>query len=770
MIKKIFVGSLLLGCSALPLTAYANECDTHVIDSVGKANVNVLNEKAQSLISKGIEPRIRIIQNYGSYGNLDRYERAWVKRCSSMSSPDGGKKGNLLSIIFEMDNRQIGIYYGPDYHAPLDTKWKWVKDRTIIPKLKSGNFTGAVGGGMDKLGQIIYDYENPVVLTPEQIQAQKEQVVIKQKEIIALKQKRSESRAKMIKSTFKGFLYLLLIVGVGIIFYAVFSLLRKYLENRAQVAKAKNSLSESKAKLIQAINNSQLSDLKDLEEKVESLRDYLSDEDMNVVMRSWQDVRETSEKHMSSVEDISKLDDGEDEESIIQSQKKYNRLTHDINVHGVEIGHFEDYLYATKEVILGAEDALKELSSKLSDNASKCDDIVSQTGIDSKDCDSFLGKADNAFLSAKKALSKKQITRFEKSHSKAIELSDKALLEANTHKEVHDYVLSKKRSLPRVRSSVITKQESASVSFSNIKSQYATSSWDAFKGHGSQGEVLLGQSKNFYDKGIESLDNGDLKKAKKNLDSSEALLIEAKELFVDVIEIEKKIIKAEERSSVELRLAKQDIVKAERYIKENSKDIKNSFSKYLSDAKLALSRADAESKKSKSNYIIVVEKALEANEMADKILEQAMTEKQETKRKERLIKEQLKRAQDQIDTALRYHRSHRGDISSSAKRGLTQAQKDLLRALEINQNISTLDSILSIVKKANDRASSSINTAKRDVSSAESSRRAAERRRRQSSYSSSSSSSSSSYGGGGSSSWSSSSFGGSFGGGGSSGW
>lgn len=756
-LNKIFAFIFILTCMALSPNSYANECDAHFIDSVGKADVVVVNREAQSLVSKGIEPRIRIIQNYDGYGNLDSYERALVKRCPSMSGADGGRKGNLLTVIVEMDNRQIGIYYGSDYHNPLDSKWKRVKDRTIIPNLKSGNFTGALTDGMDELGQFIYDYENPVVLTPAQIEAQNQARIEAQ-------ERRAQSKKNFIKGFF-GFLAFLLTFAC---LYGLFVLLSQYLKNRRHIAKIKASLAEVKNNLLESINDSQLSDLSSLQEKIDSLRDHVSKQDMDIIIRSWDDVREGSEAHMSSVEILTKSDDGNTEEKILDKSNKYEELANSIDAHGLEISQFEDYLYATKESVLNGQETLSNVTETLDFNADKCSQIMTSMNSKSDKSSELTVKSYEILNSARNCLSRKQITRFEDFCAKAVKVSEDALKICMEHKDLHASIVAQKKNITTSRAVTLRKQGLAKESFSRISSKYAKCSWDAFKGHGSRAQRLLERSQSDYDKAIESFKVDKLNLTKTSLDTSQKLLTEAKELFIDVIDIEKKIITAEKRSAIELRLAQTDIKKAERYIKENSKDIKKSFGKYLSDSKSILSQAKRENQKSKPNYLIVVEKALEANQMSDKILEQAMTEKQETKRKERLIKEQIKRVESQIQTASRYHRSHRGDVSSSAKRSLTQAQNQLSRALETAHTLDTLDNILSIIRKANDTASSSLSSAKSDVSSAESSRRAAQRRR-QSSYSSSSSSSSS-YGGGGSSSWSGSSFGGSFGGGGSSGW
>lgn len=303
--------------------------------------------------------------------------------------------------------------------------------------------------------------------------------------------------------------------------------------------------------------------------------------------------------------------------------------------------------------------------------------------------------------------------------------------------------------------------------FDRISKKYAKSSWVDFSGHGSQGQSNLEQAKKYYDKIEINPKDFNLEEIDFLINSAESLTNESKELFNDIIELEKNILSCKERAEEEIDLAAKDIKKAEDYISSYGGSIDSSFEGDLRVSNNDLSYAVRELSKDKPDFILLVEKALSANHAADDILDKAMSEKQSTDRKKRLLQSEITLAQDSINRAKRYHRSHYSDLSSSCRSSLSSAEEELERALgDIG-----LSAAINLAESAKRKAKSSLSAARRDVDSAENSRRMA-RQRSSSTYSPSSfvSSSSSSFGGGGSSSFGGGFGGSSFGGGGSSGW
>src|SRR3989344_8551918 len=105
-----FVCALMLGAT----TTFAYDCDSLVVDEAGVFGdgFHRVVTAAEKLDAVGVRIRVRTVQSFGNNSNLDRYEAAVERQCVSWQSANGGTGNNLIVVMLEMENREIGVYYG----------------------------------------------------------------------------------------------------------------------------------------------------------------------------------------------------------------------------------------------------------------------------------------------------------------------------------------------------------------------------------------------------------------------------------------------------------------------------------------------------------------------------------------------------------------------------------------------------------------------------------------------------------------------------------
>jgi len=774
-------------------SAYANECTDYIQDEVGAADISAIEGAVKDMRGAGIEPRVRVIKTYDPHGNLDRFERAWLLRCPEMQSADNGKKGNLVTMIIEMDHRQIGVYYGPDYDKPLKSSWKGIKDHVVIPRLKAGEFDRAITGGLRELTSEIYGYELSLRENPQEVPPAPDPVNAKPPEEIAADQERyiaeqaqleaeAAAREKEIElrvALFKRFL----LFTVGLLFvFLLYKLLSKLVGNMRKAREERERLAEAVR-----IARGELDDISPIleglqhEEDRAAIKDDLDSIRESVCEPEYTPFEIVWERLLNNVppllEDQKELDDTDINK---ETPERIEILLADYAALKVP---FEKQLEVLRGFHLSMKRKLSEVEkapqheritqTAVDMNIGKVDDIVDAGYAVSEKALRLREQAETCIDKASEALQAKAYTSFYQMCEVALEDSQDSLAAAQVaEKHVKDLMKTREQ-LKEELTQTKSLRERSEASFERVSNYYSHSSWKDCEGHGSQGdkylkmaeEKLKGTSKTLSAKSKAKT----LKATEQSFIEISSVLEEAANLFRDVLEKEKSLVNSKRLHEEEIAAAEKDIETTLEYIEQHrSKMDEKPLLLQLQKAETVLKQAKSEAKKEKPNYLLVVRKALKANAEADAVFALATTEKENQDRKNRLARTSLSEAKDAIQSAQRYLRSHNSDVNMNSKTALSEAQSFLSRIT----TLSNLDTIIRLSREAERQAQESLKKAQRSVRAAESRRESARREqaaanrrareRRQRSYTSSSSS----FGGGGSSSFGGSSFGG----GGSSGW
>lgn len=412
-------------------SAFANDCNSHIVDEVGKVNIDSVNKAVDSLIEKGIEPRIRLIQTHSPHGNLDIYERELVLKCESMQSPNGGKKGNLLTIIVEMEHRQVGVYYGPDYHKPLERKWKSIKDRKLTPRLKSGDFTGAFTGSMEALGKIIYNYENPYVPTPAEIEAKKLED--------ARKAQQKEEAKKKIKS-FLTFLFGFLIIGVlfSLVASVLFSLYLARRNKKAAFAKAQKEMIESRDKVSEIfLDDANLNENGPVSKDIKSLEGKISDDDLSSFKYQLKSLLSRKEEALGDFSVLTELANSAQLSDVQEAKETYDKVYTSMKSILDGLTSLELNVKLIKDAVDGAgykityiEDSLDKVKGKSASN-------LESIGFDASLISSNVSSSESYLSQAKKSLDDRDIQKFIEFCKHAEDSID--FIEVSVDKYISDY-------------------------------------------------------------------------------------------------------------------------------------------------------------------------------------------------------------------------------------------------------------------------------------------------------------------------------------------
>jgi len=126
------------------------DCDAKIIDTT---NTHVLDTaKVQEAISRleraGADVRVRALQT--APGGVEAYESNHVRDCASWRGPTGQTKGNLVTILFSLDERRNAIYFGENFKDELqDDASGFLADMSST--FRTGDFTAGVANSLDQI-------------------------------------------------------------------------------------------------------------------------------------------------------------------------------------------------------------------------------------------------------------------------------------------------------------------------------------------------------------------------------------------------------------------------------------------------------------------------------------------------------------------------------------------------------------------------------------------------------------------------------------------
>jgi len=281
--------------------------------------------------------------------------------------------------------------------------------------------------------------------------------------------------------------------------------------------------------------------------------------------------------------------------------------------------------------------------------------------------------------------------------------------------------------------------------FEQLHGDYAASCWDAVKGNGSEAEKQVAVAKTALAAAEKAsgMNEQSWDEAQTALDQATAALAQSDRLCQAISDLKTALDQAKAQSATLVSDASGEIEKAAAYVKANDDDLSEELEDELDQARKAVSAAEAELKKTKPDYLAAAKQAQDAHSVADKVLADARSEKEQLDRLRQQAQSGKSSAQAAVQQADSYISSHSSDVRSGAKGDLSAAQQSLSQAEGVKVEIKShqtahsdqskaLGQQVALYQQAQQSAEQAYSQAKRDVDDAEDERRREEERRQQS--------------------------------------
>lgn len=762
--------------SVFPAAAF--ECEPAVVDETGNLSRSV-DAEIDRMRSLGIEPRVRVIKTHSPYANLDVYEDKFVATCLVLQDGRGVKRGNLITLIVEMEHRQIGLYYGANYHGALDATWVGIKDQIIIPRLRNGRFHEAVSEGLKRVTDTIHVYENPPVMVDSNDRPAERPI---------------DNTNTELRQTSGGIFNV--IIGLGAVVLLViggwFISLRR--RRNEMIDRNYGIMDESLAKCRDLIfsDADPMKSIDGLEKATvvafKEVGDQSSPEDVRPLAERYAELRQTLEEVMAEwmkLEGVRSKTRRSDTDAVSMLHQGYDALLPKL---GEAFAQQESFHREVKGILGLIQDAPGEIA-KVKEDLRFADQEIGKVQAAEYHFDeamSLYQRADSARKAAEWSLSERRFVQMRQQIEEAVSLARQSAESAKRLPQERERLLASVKLLEDSAREVNLLRGQALEAFDRMEKKFAKSSWSSIARNGSEADRHIADAKQVIEVLPELLSMKFQKwdEAEKARSFAERALQESRSLLEAVLHQERSINSSKEKTAEELEAARADIDKARDFLAKYGSPTKQDLVVALDKAKALVAEAEAESRKRRPDFLLVIKRALEANAAADKVFAKANSQKEEKERKIRLSNTAVSEAEDAVASARNYLMIHMGDLGHRGY-SLMDAERELSAARSINN----VDEKIRRATRSQSLAEDVLSRATSEVMAAENERRRLreeedrQRRRRQeaddraqrrrsetssytSSPSSSSSSSGSDWGGGGSSSF------GSFGsgGGGSSSW
>ncbi|QQG45694.1 MAG: TPM domain-containing protein [Candidatus Sungiibacteriota bacterium] len=699
---------------AVPVLHASEFCDTRVYDSAGVLDNNDrarLEEAAARLVSAGAEVRVRVSKTLNGSANIDAYEKQVERQCASWQATDGNRKNNLVVLMVATQARKSGIFYGSEWKPALDGAWNKVRTQHMNPSFRDGRWADGVVKGLNAVGELLEQQMRAPVVAPAPPPSP--QVVVVQPN-----QPSAPTDYSGLWTVMKLMLGLIVLVGLAM-------LLGAFLKRREGQRAARQKAMLAKQDAASRINTLD-DELVTLEAVVGAMVNKVSEEDAEPLRDGM--VR-AQKLFASAAENFHGLGQAaNDPERPGLTVAEYEAIAQS---YGVVVAK----LYEARGIKDEINKRVFQLSSLIADSAKVVAAVntaittatqniaeVRKQGFLTSTADTLLLQAQTKLKEADSAIQQKRYGEAHKTALSAGELVQKAVTSAEElpkiKQELTTGIVAASGRIETVNTGIAAAKEV----FDRISEKYAKTSWESVRGNGTEARkrVESAERTTMTLQAMVSMDKQEWDKARAGLKEATTWLDEAESLLRSIHEREKGLALAERDASKEVIAAEVDIRKARDYVHQYDDEIKDTVEAELRKAERVVVKAKQELVQEKPDFPLVVKLAKEANDTADEILLEAISEHEAAERLRAKAKNIMRDAERAVSKAQEYIEDHKHDVGSSAKGYLSDAQKYLGRA----QAALVFEDKISLAEKGQKKGNEAYSKAKDDVEDAhESSRR-----------------------------------------------
>jgi hypothetical protein len=211
---------------------------------------------------------------------------------------------------------------------------------------------------------------------------------------------------------------------------------------------------------------------------------------------------------------------------------------------------------------------------------------------------------------------------------------------------------------------------------------FAESTWSDIRGNGSEAQAAANRAEQHWNSAREqnSMEVQEFAAAREDLDSASEELTYAQNLIEAITERLVALEEARDTARQELQDAENDITRGWQFIKSNDPDVGKIPEKQLHEASRLLTAARAEMQKDKPNWLLLVEKAQEANNLADEALAGARSEAEAMAKLRGKAERAHKVASSEVQRIVKFANLHNEDIQQATRNKLAQLQQQVQQA------------------------------------------------------------------------------------------
>lgn len=707
------VGVLFATIGIRPAMAY--DCNALVVDEAGVfgSDIGRVERAAQELERNGAYVRVRTVENFGGFVDLDRYEADHEAHCPAWQDVHGGTKSNLLVFVVSFgDQRGAGLYYGDLWKKALDQQWNTVLTDEVVPRLRDGDSPSAFVAGLEGVGDIVTSTKASRTASTSG------------SPVVVVQQPSQPTDLSGLWSVLKWLLLVGVIAGIA---WAVNEWWRKMTATRAAQQRARLAAQACVNYVVTAEQP-----LAVAEALVNGQRGSFAESDLQPLSAVVAAAKRELAAAQTEYGELQASDANPDKAGLTEGE--YDMLAERYDV------LLAKFRAAASDVsgVTARIDELKALSASAEGDLVAAGSIIEEAGgrIQAVEAKQFRVPAANETL--ERALTKlgeaeasKAAKAFGKMRDELAEVNRLARAAADQAEAVErdkadiDADVAATRQGSRQADATL---EQARVIFDEISQDFSQRCWEHVSGNGSAAEGLLDAADLAVNEaetaaGMEVQDWGI---AHARLWSAHEDVGRAVALANAIIALKRDLDAAKAAAPAEIEAAAADIRAAREYIARYDEDIDDGLETRLGAIDRDLDAARRELASVQPDYIAVVKAARAANSAADGVLSKAQDEHQAMERLRQRAVTAMREAERSVSAAQGYIASHRSEVDSDAERLLGSAES----ALRSAQGATTLQGRIRYADQADQESDRALDMARSDVRRREEEREREERRRR----------------------------------------
>ena len=709
----LLVGALL----TVPSQALAYDCTALVVDDAGALGSGIakVEAAAQKLESSGAYVRVRTVNDFGGFADVDRYEADYEAHCPAWQDMNGGTKSNLLVFAVSFgDQRGAGLYYGDLWKKTLDAQWNTVLTDEVVPRLRDGDAPAAFVAGLDGIGEIVAATK---VARTASSSGTAPVVVVQQ-----------PSQPTDLSGLWSVMKWVLLIVVFAIIGWTVNEWRRKVAVTRAAQQQARLAMQACVNYVVTAEQPLALA-----EAKVNGQAKNFANVDIQPLLDTLAAARRNLMAAQTEYGELQGMDVNPDKNGLTAGEYenlearyyallvKFRSATASVNGIDARITELAALAASAKTEFDAASGAIEAAGADIA--------TIESAGFRVAEANTMLERAVAALGDAENAMKAKSFNLMQAGLTEANRLAAQAAGDAEAvrrgKQDIDASIAAQRGEAQRVDQLIAC----AGTVFSEISAAYAPESWNNINGNGSQAEQKVNDAEGALDaaEAAADMETQDWVSAREQIVSATGNIQRAEALANAIIALKRDLDAAKAAASGEIASAAADIRAACEYIARHDADIDDGLETRLDEAERALDEARRELAKEQPNYLMVVKAARAVNATADGILAKAQSEHEAIERLRQRAVTSLREAERSVDAANNYIGSHRSEVDSDAERMAQSAET----ALNFARRVSTLQDQIRYADQADQESDRALDMAKRDVREREEAREREARRQRE---------------------------------------